>query len=307
MHRETRSTRADTRSARAGIALVALSGASFGALAIFAKIAYANGADPLTVLTLRFVFAGACMLVVMRVGRHRFPRGRTLVQLVLLGGVGYVVESLAYFYALTMASAGLVALLLYLYPAIVTVLAAVVLKQRLTPVRIGAVVVALVGTGLTIGEVGGGRPLGIVLGLGSAVSYAIYILLCSRVGPRAGAIPAATVIMLSAAAVLGVVTAVHGPALPTAPAGWLAIAALALVSTVVAIVAFLAGLARIGPAEASTVSTIEPVVTVGLAAVVLAEGISTIQVIGGTLILAAVVILARAGTPAMVPEDAPPV
>lgn len=290
----------------AGVALVALSGASFGALAIFARIAYDNGADPLTVLAVRFVIAGACMLVVMRAGGHRFPRGKTLGALALLGGVGYVTESLAYFYALTMASASLVALLLYLYPAIVTVLAAAVFKHKLTPIKIAAVVVALAGTALTIGELGGGRPLGILLGVGAAVSYAIYILLSSRIGPRAGAIPAATVVMLSSAVVLGVVTAVRGPAFPTAPAGWIAVAALALVSTVVAIVAFFAGLERIGPAEASTVSTIEPVVTVALAAVVLGERISTVQVLGGTLILVAVVVLARAGRPDTVPEEAPP-
>jgi drug/metabolite transporter (DMT)-like permease len=288
----------------AGVALVALSGASFGALAIFARIAYAHGADPLTVLTVRFVIAGACMVLVMRVGGHRFPRGRTLVALALLGGVGYVVESLAYFYALTVASAALVALLLYLYPAIVTVLAALVYKQRLTRLKITALVVALAGTALTIGELGGGRPLGIVLGVAAAVSYAVYILLSSRVGPRAGAIPAATVIMLAAAVSLGTATAIRGPSFPTAPAGWIAIVALALISTVVAIVAFFAGLERIGPAEASTVSTVEPVVTVALAAAVLGESITVVQVVGGTLILVAVVILAQAGR--VVPETTPP-
>lgn len=293
-------------SARAGIALVAMSGASFGALAIFAKIAYASGADPLTVLAVRFVLAGTCMVVLMRAGGHTFPRGKTLVALGLLGGIGYVAQSLAYFYALTMASAALVALLLYLYPAIVAVLAAVVFGHRLTRVKVVAVVVALAGTALTVGGLGGGQPLGVVLGVGSGVAYAIYILLSSRVAPRAGAIPAATVVMLSCAAVLVVVTAARGPAFPSAAAGWLAIAALALISTVVAIVAFFAGLERIGPAEASTVSTTEPVVTVALAALVLGETVSVVQVLGGVLILTAVVVLAQAGRPAMVPEEAPP-
>lgn len=299
--------RQTTSRAATGIALVALSGASFGALAIFARIAYADGSDPLTVLTLRFIIASVCMLALMRARGHQLPQGRTLGYLFLLGGCNYVIESLAYFYALTMASAGLVALLLYLYPAIVTVLAAAVFRERLSALKIGALVLALAGTALTIGEVGGGRPLGVALGIASALSYAVYILLSSRVAPRVGAIPAGTVVMLSAAAVLSTVTAVRGFALPSSSAGWLAIVALALVSTVVAIVAFFAGLERIGPAEASTVSTVEPVVTVGLAALVLGEGISAVQVLGGTLILVAVVILARAGRPAVVPEQVPPV
>ena len=289
-----------------GVALVALSGASFGALAIFAKIAYAHGADPVTVLFVRFVIAGIAMLAVMRAGGHRFPTGRLLLSLMALGGVGYVVESLAFFLALTLASAALVALLLYLYPAIVTLLAAVLLKQRLTPVKLAAVVLALLGTALTIGRAGGGQPLGIVLGVASAVSYAIYILLSSRIGPRAGAIPAATVVMLSAAGVFGVIVAVRGAAFPTAAAGWWALVGMGLVSTVVAIVAFFAGLERIGPAEASTISTLEPVVTVALAAVVLNETITYGQVAGGAMIVTAVLILARAGRPKLIPEQAPP-
>ncbi len=68
---------------------------------------------------------------------------------------------------------------------------------------------------------------------------------------------------------------------------------LALVATVVAVVAFFAGLERIGPTETSSLSTVEPAVTVVLAAAVLGETVSALQVAGGALILAAVVLLAR--------------
>lgn len=295
-----------TRDHNVGVALVALSGASFGAMAIFAKIAYASGADPVTLLFVRFMIAGFAMLAVMRVGGHAFPRGGLLASLAALGGVGYVMQSMAYFTALTMASAALVALLLYVYPAIVTLLAAVVLKQRLTAVKVGAVGLALLGTALTIGRAGGGRPLGIALAVLAAAIYAVYILVSSRMAPRAGAIPSATVVMLSAAAVLGLAVAVRGPALPTGAAGWGSLIALALVSTVVAIVTFFAGLERIGPAEAATISTLEPVVTVALAAVVLGESVTYGQIAGGSMIVTAVLILAQAGRPKLVPGEAPP-
>lgn len=289
-----------------GVALVALSGAAFGAMAIFAKLAYADGADPLTVLGLRFALASVSMLAIMRARGDRLPRGRTLLALIALGGIGYVSQSLAYFTALTMASAALVALLLDVYPAMVAVAAALLFGDRITPVKAVALVVALAGTALTIGDVGGGRPLGIVLGLVAAVAYATYILLSSRLVPRAGAIPAASVVMLAAAGVLGVVMFLSGPSFPRSATGWAAIAGLALISTVVAIVAFFAGLERIRPAEASTISTVEPVVTVALAALVLHESLSTVQLIGGTLIVSAVVVLARAGRPQLVPAEAPP-
>ncbi|MDP8937352.1 MAG: DMT family transporter, partial [Actinomycetota bacterium] len=64
---------------------------------------------------------------------------------------------------------------------------------------------------------------------------------------------------------------------------------------VVAITAFFAGMARLGPADASTLSTLEPVVTLVLAAAVLHERITPLQLAGAALILSAVVLLARSG------------
>lgn len=276
-----------------GFILIAISAASFGAMAIFARLAYDAGANPNTVLFLRFTIAAAIMLTVMAVRKTPLPRGRVLLGLVLMGAVGYVGQSFSYFTALTMASAGLVALLLYLYPALVTALAAVFLKERLTPAKVAALLMALTGTALTIGPGGGGRPLGIALGLAAAVIYAFYILAGSRIASRSGAIPASTVIMASAAAVYGAIVAVQGPHFPTTPTGWMAVFAVAVISTVVAIVTFFAGMERIGPTNASTLSTLEPVVTVVLAAIILKEAIGPLQVLGGAFILSAVVLLAR--------------
>jgi drug/metabolite transporter (DMT)-like permease len=58
-------------------------------------------------------------------------------------------------------------------------------------------------------------------------------------------------------------------------------------------VTFLAGLERVGPINAATLSTIEPVVTVILAALVLSETITLLRIVGGLMIILAVIILAR--------------
>ncbi|HST05542.1 MAG TPA: EamA family transporter, partial [Chloroflexia bacterium] len=57
--------------------------------------------------------------------------------------------------------------------------------------------------------------------------------------------------------------------------------------------AFFAGLARVGPARASILSTVEPAVTLGLAALVLGEPLTTPALLGASLILGAVLILQR--------------
>jgi drug/metabolite transporter (DMT)-like permease len=90
-------------------------------------------------------------------------------------------------------------------------------------------------------------------------------------------------------------------------AGWGWVAAIALVSTVVAIAAFLAGLARVGPGRAAILSTIEPPLTVLLAFLAFGESLRPAQLLGGALVLAAVLVLqvrSRIREPS--PRPAPP-
>lgn len=281
-----------------GVFLILISGISFGAAAIFARFAYEAGTDPITLLFLRFGIASICMILMMVVRRLPLPRGQILLGLVLMGALGYVGQSFCYFTALTLVSAGLVALLLYLYPAIVTVLAMLILKDPISKWKTLALLFALIGTVLTIGPVGGGQPLGIVLGLGAAFIYSIYILVGSKITKPGTAIQSSTVIITSAAVVFGVLIAIRGASFPTTFFGWSSASALALISTVLAIVTFLAGLERVGPTNAATLSTIEPVVTVVLAALILDESITPLRILGGLMILLAVIILTRSELPA---------
>jgi drug/metabolite transporter (DMT)-like permease len=276
-----------------GILFIIISAISFGAMPIFARIAYAAKADPLTVLFLRFGIAAVVMFAILFASKTPLPRGLLLVELILLGAIAYVGESLAYFTALTMASAGLVALLLYIYPALVTTLSAIFLKEHLTTIKIVALFLALSGTALTIQITSGGSIVGILPGIAAAVDYAIYILLGSRIVKRSGPIGSTAIIIASTAGVYAIIAPVHGLSFPVDVQGWVAIVAIALVSTVLAFVTFFAGLKRIGPTSASTLSTFEPIVAVALAAVVLGETITPVQALGGALILTAVVILSR--------------
>ena len=277
----------------AGFVCIIISAVSFGAMPIFARLAYASKADPLTVLFLRFSIATAGMFVILFISKTPFPRGITLFELILLGAIGYVGESLAYFTALTMASAGLVALLLYIYPALVTTISAIFLKEHLTTIKIVALFLALSGTALTIQITSGGSIVGILLGIAAAVDYAIYIVLGSRIVRRSGSIGSTTVIIASTAAVFAIIAPMHGLSFPSTRLGWVAILAIALISTVLAFTTFFAGLRCIGPTTASTISTFEPIVAVGLAAIVLGETITPVQALGGALILTAVIILSR--------------
>jgi drug/metabolite transporter (DMT)-like permease len=109
------------------------------------------------------------------------------------------------------------------------------------------------------------------------------------------AVGASAVIMSGAAIAFCVIAAFTGQlALPTSESGWAVGIAIALVPTMIAISLFLAGLPRIGAARSSLLSTLEPVVTVLLAVVLLGDRFSIIQVLGGVLIIVAVVVVQSA-------------
>lgn len=285
-----------------GIACIVASALAFGAMAILARVAYADGVDTATLLALRFTLAAACLAVIVRVRSVSLPRGRDLAIAATLGGVGYGGQAASFFTALTLAPAGLVALLLYLHPALVAILAVLFLHERVTAVRVVALLLALAGMTLTVAPVLTGDgvdafpnlPLGIALGVAAAGIYSVYIVIGTRVGERVEPLALSMVVVASAAVVFVVAAAMKGPVLPHSAAGWTAVVGIALVSTVAAITLFFAGLARIGPTRTSTLSTIEPVFTVMLAAVLLGERIEPIQLVGGAFILGAVVMLARA-------------
>ncbi|MEP7181577.1 MAG: DMT family transporter [Betaproteobacteria bacterium] len=283
----------------AGVACIVASAVAFGTMAIMARVAYASGVDTVTLLALRFGIAAVVMAALVRARGLALPRGRMLAALVALGALGYGGQAFAFFTALTLAPAGLVALLLYLHPAAVALLSAAFLHERLTPAKLAALAAALAGMALTVGPSLGGaapaaQPAGIAFAVAAAAIYAVYIVAGARLGRTVPALAMSTVVIGSAGALFAVAALVRGPVWPQAPAGWLAIAGIALVSTVAAITLFFAGLERIGPTRASTLSTVEPLVTVTLAAALLGETIAPVQQAGGALILGAVVLLARA-------------
>lgn len=272
---------------------VVISAIAFGAIPVFARAAYDAGSDPISVLFFRFSIASIVMIPFIAVQKIPFPRGRFLLGLMLMGGIGYVGQSFCYFTALTMASAGLVAILLYLYPAIVVILSSLLFKERITGLKVSALILALTGTVLTIGLGGGGSLLGIALAMTAPLIYSAYILAGSKITKEVEILSSSTVVMISASFVFGALIAVKGLNVPQTLLGWGGVLAIALISTVIAIIAFFAGLKRVGPTNASMLSTFEPVTTVVLAAIVFGEEIGFMRVVGGVLILMAVILLAK--------------
>ena len=284
-----------------GAVAVVFSALGFGVMPIFARTAYADGTDVIALLFLRFFFAAVIMAAIMVFTHRAWPKRNHVVILFLMGGVGYVAQSFSFFTALQYASAGLVALLLYLYPILVAIVGALVFHEPLGTKRLALVLAAFSGTALTAWGALDGEPIGFLLGTLSAVLYCAYILAGSRVLRSEDPYACGAVVMLSAAAVFGGLVAATGPAFPATVQGWGSVLAISLVSTVMAMIGFFIGVRALGASDASTLSSLEPVVTIVAAMVFLNESLSMAQLVGGGVILVAVVLLSRLGPSATTP------
>jgi drug/metabolite transporter (DMT)-like permease len=291
-----------------GAGLCTLSAAGFATLAILVKLAYAQGMSLFGLLSLRFGGAAVLLVAFLLLRRtHLYFGFRRSVPLFLLGAVGYAMQASLYVGSLQRIPASVAALLLYSYPVFVALLAWVFNHRRPSRQEWAAMGLALIGVILTIGPVGKvGRldALGLGLVFISAGWYAGYILISERFVRQAGALVSTAWITLGAFCTFtaaGWVTRSLPGAL-TPAAGWI-MAGMILFSTILPIGAFLAGMVRVGPTAAALLSTLEPVFTVLLAAWLLAEGLTGSQLVGGGLVLVAVIVLSL---PSHRPGAAPP-
>jgi drug/metabolite transporter (DMT)-like permease len=312
-----------------GIALVLLSACAFGSGALFAKPVYATGLDWMTLLAWRFGFAALASWIWLlarpadRRALLRIPRRRVLGLLSL--GVLYVINSGTYFAALETVPASLAALIVYIYPALVAVLA--LRWGRRLPGRRPwlALGMASVGVLLALGGIPAATapPIaGIALAVASPIIYSVWIILSARLaGERPATVEAVTPEAIEAAAKAGeatapapaaalmitatwlvylvAATATGRPTNPFAvpPEAWVGLLGVGLVSTAIAIQSFYAGTRRIGAAQAALVSTVEPIWTITLASILFSERLGLLQLLGGALIIAGVVLAQTAASP----------
>ena len=284
-----------------GILFCLASAVAFGAMGIFGKLAYDEGATVATLLAIRFSIAAiafwALAAATGAIRRLRAIPRRDLGIAVALGALGYSAQAGCYFAALQQLDASLLSLVLYTFPAIVTVAAIVLGRERAS--RRSAAALLLVSVGLVFVLAGAATgaldPLGTALGLAAAVIYATYILSSEGIAGRVSPLLLSALVCTGAAATLTLGGAAIGDLHPgnvsAAGFGWLA--GIAVISTVAAVGLFFAGLARVGPTSASILSTAEPVTTVVLAFLVFGEALSAVQLAGGALVLGGVFVLAR--------------
>jgi drug/metabolite transporter (DMT)-like permease len=284
----------------AATAMIVFSVCCFGSISIVATVATRSGAVLLALLTWRYV--GALASLAMIAGRTIVaPANRARAwPVVILGGGIQALIAFTTLASLEYISAATLGFLFYTYPAWVVVIAAIRRTERLTAARLGALALSLMGIILMVGTPAADPiPIpGLLLALGAALLYAIYIPLINNL--QRGVHPAAATAYISlgaALAYLGIGAATGGLGalvLPT-PTAWLMAAILAIVCTTFAFITFLRALPVLGPVRTAIVSTVEPFYTAVAGAVLLGQPLRIETIAGGVLIAAAVLLIQRSG------------
>lgn len=291
---------------REGLLLCLLAAGAYCAQPIFAKLAYASAVGVLTLLVIRYVVEVTLFWPLVRLLGLRLPPRSAALRMFAIGLVGISLQVFLFATALARLDAALASLLLYTFPVMVTVGAIVTGQERPAPRRFVALAIASFGVALVLGGAGGGRwdTLGVLCALGSALTYTLYILFSHRLLATSAPLTVAALGSGGAATTFLLIGgATGGLAFDFPLAGWWSALGMALVS-VVAIVANLAGVRRVGPTTASIVAMTETPLTVVLAYLVLGERLLPPQLVGGALVILAIILLQR-GLSAPLPEVTP--
>jgi drug/metabolite transporter (DMT)-like permease len=277
-----------------GTLMVFAAAAGFGTIGVFGEVAASIDLALSTMLPVRFALATVVVAAVALARDWSLPGGRTLASTLGLGVV-YTLMTLFFFVSLRHLTAGLATIVLYTYPALVVLLSAAVLGESVTARKLAALALSTAGVALVVWtDTAGADPVGVALALAAALCYAVYTAGSRSVVPRAtpegvmlGVLIGTTLSMAGYGALDG------GLALPSGSAEWGVVLGLVVLSTVLPHLLFYEGVSRIEAGRVGVVSTVEPVVTVVLGALLLGERVTLVTVAGGALVLAGVVLVQR--------------
>lgn len=281
---------------------IAISGAVlFSTKAIVAKLIYRYQVDAVTLIAFRMLFslpffaAIALWKAKTEVPLTNGDRGR----IVVLGLIGYYLSSFLDFLGLQYISVGLERLILFLTPSFVLLISVFFLKKKIGVLEWMALGTAYLGTVLVFihdAKLGGANvALGSAFVLGSALSYALYLLLSGELVRRVGALRLVAYAMCVSSAACILQFFVLRPASmlvqPAAVYGWSLVNA--VLCTVLPVFLTMIAVARIGASSTSQAGMIGPVSTLFLGAVILGEPITGIQLTGTALVLTGIYLLSR--------------
>jgi drug/metabolite transporter (DMT)-like permease len=279
--------------------LIALSAISFGSISVLTVLITGAGVSLVTAMAWRYLLGAVMLAPVCNLKALRSMPLKRVVQLLTIGGCGQALITYVSLHALDYIAVGPLAFLFYTYPAWVALLAAVRKTEKLTVVRVTALIFALLGVAVMVGTPMTERlhPFGVFLAIVSALLYSAYLPTLAHYQKDVPALVATFLLVTGAATTFVTVSLFMGELnVPSEISVWRNVVVLALVSTVIAFSALLKGLAVLGPVRTSIIATVEPFFTAILGVVVLNNELTVTTLVGGMLIGIAILTIELSGT-----------
>ena len=287
---------ADVRSKWIGYGLAFTGAALFSTKAIFIKLAYREDVNATLMVAWRMIFSTPVFIVIglaalalhMKRGQP-MPRPRNVNGALLTGALGYGLSSYLDFKGLEFISAQLERLVLFTYPLFIMFLGAAFFGQRITRYGIIACLISYAGLAVVVGidlPEGGSRTLiGTALVLACAVTFALNQLYAKNLITVLGSVFYTSISMFAGGIASIVIHAASDGDFHASPQFlWMALGC-AVFATVVPIFCINGGLARTSAQTVGMISTISPMVTIGLAVWLLGEPFTIADAVGSALVL----------------------
>lgn len=261
----------------------------FGSNGVFASMLDMSGAQ---LVLMRTLIGGAVLLIIILISRSRTPKEVLIREKwrLLFAGVCLGANWALLFEAYNLMNVSLATLTYYTAPVLVLVLAPFVLKERQNSLAYVGMLVVVVGMLLVVGTdfgEGGVTVTGLVVGLGSAVFYAMLMLVNKKISGVSGLNLTFIEIIIAAAILLPYVFATSGGVpLPTDARGIFALLFLCTVNTGFACWLYFSSMNRLPAKAVALMGYFDPVSALIFSAVFLDERLSTVQFIGAVLVLA---------------------
>jgi drug/metabolite transporter (DMT)-like permease len=270
---------------------ISIASMGFGFLGVFGKMAFQTGLSVGEFMSYRFILAASLLWIFLLLFRPQWIRlkPKQIFIAALLGIFGYAFFSTLYFTAIDGLSITLAALLLYTYPFWVNLFSHFFTHEKVTRQEFGALLAASAGLLLLLwGHIEVKNILAVAAGLGSAISYAIYVMVSGRLQKDVRPISSALYVITFGALALSMF---HHPSVAhvseMTPLQGSTILGIALICTVLPLTLELAALQKLKSNEVALLMMIEPVTAAILGAIIFGDRLEIRQIIGALIILAA--------------------
>ncbi|HEM4138258.1 TPA: EamA family transporter [Streptococcus suis] len=285
---------------RWGTLITLIAGIAWGLSGVSGQYLIGRGMSVQLITSMRLMVSGLVLLGLCAVTARRnllalLKNGRAVLAVCLFALFGLALNQLAYLQAIAYTNAATATVLQYLCPILVLAYTCLKDRQRPTGVEVISIVLAIVGTFFiaTHGQLTelAITPLGLVWGLFSALTYALYIILPAQVIDQYGSLSVIGLGMLMGGLMVTLGLQTWQEPLQLDSGSMFGLVGIVGVGTIFAYTVFLKGVTMVGPVNASLLASIEPVASIIFAVWLVNEVFTSMDLVGMICILLAVLLI----------------